>query len=127
MRASPNYLYPMNALVVFNLWAALILPSNVTYGGMKVQKETISGLGLKIIQAAVPEAEKRGVDLSKYRISVVEDQTVQDGKPTHFFVVSFIDQTASDKPGVGNPGKLPGLEVKLDPNTLSVMKAYFIK
>ena len=96
--------------------------------GESMSNSVITGKDFELIEIAVPEARKRQLDLSLYRISVTEDDTIVDGKKNHYFIVSFIDAQAPRVPtGPGNPGKLPGLEVKIDRATLAVVGAFFIR
>lgn len=87
----------------------------------------IPGKYIQIIQKAMPEFEKRNLDLKLYRVSVTEDNGTTDGKPNAWYAVTFIDINAPLKRTPGNPGKIPGLEVTLDQKDLHIIKAGFIK
>lgn len=90
--------------------------------------ETITGKYFKIISEAIPEAERNGINLDLYRISVHDEVGSKDGIKTHYFSVSFTDALAPEDSGrVGNPGKIPGFEVTLHPETLAVLGSHFIR
>jgi hypothetical protein len=81
--------------------------------------EPITGKNIRIIQAALPEAQSRKIDLDLYKITVIPNT-----KPNNSITVLFFDVNAkSPFNGVRNPGKVPVLEVKLNKDTLKVLNA----
>ena len=89
----------------------------------------ITGKDYHAIQAAIPEAQKKNLDLNLYKIIVDEEKAIVDGKPGSSLVVLFIDLHAEWPSAAhrGNPGNIPGVEVTLDPDTLKVRSASFIR
>ena len=79
---------------------------------------SIPGNTLKIIQAAMPEFQKRGLELDKCLITVVEDGP--------FFVVIFDDP---NRPPylVGRAPNFPTFEVELSKSSLKVTRAYYAR
>jgi hypothetical protein len=82
--------------------------------GFKVV-DAIAGTSLKLIQSALPEFTRRGLNnLEGYRIVVTRD----NGR----HVVLFQDLNAP--PGLGSRGEKPGLEVELNEDG-AVVRSYF--
>ncbi|MBR0834739.1 hypothetical protein JQ612_16235 [Bradyrhizobium manausense] len=84
--------------------------------------EAISGKNLRAIQAAMPEFMRTGMDISRYRIVVDENES--------HVVVTFIDADAPDDPRGrirGNLSKLPAFIVELGRNDLQVIRSNFMR
>jgi hypothetical protein len=85
-------------------------------------EESISGRSYLAIQTAAAELVRNDLDISRYRITVIEAETA-------LFVI-FIDADVPDdtKRGVrGNPSRIPGFEVELTRNNLRVVRSHFIR
>jgi hypothetical protein len=79
-------------------------------GQMKTVGE-ISGQNLRAIQAALPELERRKLDLSNYKITIVETASS--------IVILFAD--ANEPPG--QRGSATGLQVELDKKDLHLIRS----
>lgn len=80
----------------------------------------------KIIAAALPEAKSKNLKTELYEVTVTQDLSIVDGRFSPDYIVTFIEKNAP-KDSLGNPGKIPGLEVYVDRKTLKVKKSHFIR
>jgi hypothetical protein len=102
---------------LFVLGSTTILP-----GTAEAADDSISGQAYLMIQVAMPEFENRGLDISRYRI------TVQETKDSRYVIFIDADVTEEQKRhGRGNPGKIPGFEVELARDELKVVRSNFIR
>ena len=96
------------------LWAVLcfsILPLSVSKS-QGIHEESISARSYRAIQAAIPELERRKLDINNYRITVVESSASLS--------VLFHDPEAP--PGhERRPGRPPGLSIGLDKVTFEII------
>lgn len=82
------------------------------------ESDTVSGNTFAAIQAAVPELARFDLDVTDYIIRVVPDGD--------HLVVIFSDPAI--QPGVkGSGGKLPGVEVVLDPRDLRIVNSHLVR
>lgn len=82
--------------------------------------EIISAEGVRAIQAAMPEFEREGLDLSKYRVEVLRFGDTM--------AVLFVDRTAPIDPRVyGGPAMLVAYGVELRRDTFEVIRAHYQK
>ena len=89
---------------------------------LRSMHEEISGKSLIAIQAAIPEFMRTGLDISRYRVAVDENES--------HVVVTFIDADAPDDPRGhirGNLSKLPAFIVELGRDDLHVIRSNFMR
>ena len=85
-------------------------------------EELISGVGYRVIQAAMSEFVRNNLDISRYRITVAERGSS--------YVVTFIDASVTnDAPGYtrGSPGKIPSFSVELSRDDLRLIRSNFVR
>jgi hypothetical protein len=85
-------------------------------------EESISGLGYRVIQAAMFEFVRNNLDITRYRITVAEEGSS--------FLVTFIDANAPNDPlghMRGSPGKIPAFSVELGRDDLRLIRSHFVR
>jgi hypothetical protein len=105
----------LSGLFIFGL--AALRPAEA-----KASEELISGQAYLSIHAAMAEFERQGLDISRYRIIVGENQTYR-------FVI-FIDANVTEEKRLrirGNPGKIPGFEVELTRDNFQIIRSNLIR
>jgi hypothetical protein len=81
--------------------------------------DSISGRSLMAIQTSLPELAKRGLDFTKYKIVIYAFE--------RSIVVSFKDPGARQTQFGNLPGQLPGFEVVLSEDGMTVLRFQFVK
>jgi hypothetical protein len=106
----------MCCTLLFGLWTMAFASAPAS-----AMEETISARSFQAIQAAAPELVRRDLDITRYRIIVSDTQGL---------VVTFMDAEVTDamrRHVRGNPGKIPALEVALDPKDFTVVRSSFMR
>jgi hypothetical protein len=98
---------------------ALVLIVGMKANGEPVEmNEPIPGITLKVIQAAIPEFEERGLKLEQYVVSVIEQESS--------YVVVFDDRNRP--PSLrGSTPDLVAFEVEVDKQGLRPIRANFVR
>ena len=111
----------MTHLFTAVLFASIALASLPAFAhGPEDETEIISAEGVRAIQAAMPEFEREGLDISKYRVEVV--------RLGDTMAVLYIDRTAPVNSRVnGSPGTIPAFGVELRRDNFEVIRAHFQK
>lgn len=107
-------------IVHLPLLAATVIAFPVSVVAQQIQKETISAMHFRAIQAAVPELERRKLNLDDYRITVFEFP-----KSPSSVVVLFHDPNIPLGRHYGSPGPRADFTVEIDKNSFALIKAYF--
>lgn len=103
------------------LGLSIFLPHSLSFArDLEAQTELVSAEGVRALQVAMPEFERAGLDLSKYRVEILRfDSTL---------AVLFIDAAVSPEEARqvrGSPGKIPAFGVEMSRDDFQVIRAYF--
>jgi hypothetical protein len=108
----------LSVFVIAGMALCLGAPEPSRSAEPEFKAETISARSFRAIQAAIPEAERRGLNIDDYTITVTQlgsDLVVLFLNPQHV------------RESVGCPGPRPCLGVALDPRTFRVIRSSFQK
>jgi hypothetical protein len=103
---------------------ALTLGLSLTRGAAMAQEgfkvvDTISSTSLKLIQTALPELARHGLNMDGYRITV----TTWNGRPA----VDFVDLNAPPGQKGTAPNNKPSFEVELSEDGTRVVRSNFVR
>ena len=106
------------------LAAAILVASTLTWSGTMTKKSQLGvsaelpGSSLKWIHIAEGEFERRGLNLDKYRVSVVEDKDS---------VVVILTGLREPKGVRGSVGPDPGYEVEISKKDRKVLRSNYVR
>lgn len=101
-------------LVVLLLATPVFMSAQPTYQIV----ESISGKSLKIIEAALPEAVRKHLDVGKYKIVVMQSE--------QSYLVVFDDPNRPEGQR-GSTSRMPGFEVEVRREDLQVIRSNFVR
>lgn len=87
---------------------------------LAAQTELISAEGVRALQVAMPEFERAGLDLSRYRVEIVRFEST--------LAVIFIDRNVSPEEAryvLGSPGEITAFGVEMSRDDFQVTRAHF--
>ena len=99
------------------LW--VILATCAMADGPIREIDAAAPLARQAVTIASPEAERRGLDVGKYQTVVL----AVDGS----LIVIFRNPGPRSADMLGNPGPLPELEVRVDPEATRVIGSHFVR
>ncbi|MEQ8266785.1 MAG: hypothetical protein RH982_06295 [Parvibaculum sp.] len=111
-----------SGFVFFLCVSVFLFPGPSSAFDPEAETEIISAEGIRALQAAMPEFERKGLDLSRYRAEIVRFDTT--------IAVIFIDRNVSPEEAryvYGSPGEVAAFGVEMNREDFQVIRAHFQK